>query len=188
MAAHVLALGPQAWQAAQTTWQHATAAAESAALYWAVAPQECKESIAFTLNVCGGIRPVRHTPGFGPLALARGWGLIGFLVGVLFCMHFEALLTRLEIMGQRLQMARRPPQAAAPPGLPPLPLWDGAVRERLVLVQDANQRLVLQRLAEDGEAALRLIAVATGASRRTVLAKVLGENFVERHANEWGLI
>ena len=55
-------------------------------------------------------------------------------------------------------------------------------------MQDANQRLVLQRLAEDGEAALRLITVASGASRRTVLAKVLGENFVERHATEWGLI
>ena len=188
MAANLITLGPRLWDAAQGIWGAACAAADRSAQWWAGAPKECKDAIVFTTNLCAGYEPVKFTPGFGPLGLGWGWGLVGFLLGILACAHFWNFVARMEQLGNRVlqvRLAAVPP--LPPPGLPLQPLWHQAVRDALVHAVDPNRRIVLQRLLDDGDAALQLMAASAGVSRRIALSRVLGEVILLAHGAEWGL-
>ena len=59
--------------------------AVSSAVWWAASlPPTCKESLTHAALTCSGATPRYFTPGFGPLALAWGWLLLGILLGLLF--------------------------------------------------------------------------------------------------------
>ena len=59
--------------------------AASSAVWWAASlPPTCRETLAHAALTCSGATPRYFTPGFGPLALASGWLLLGVLLGLLF--------------------------------------------------------------------------------------------------------
>ena len=59
--------------------------AASSAVWWAAFwPPTCRESLTHAAFTCSGATPRYFTPGFGPLALASGWLLLGVLLGLLF--------------------------------------------------------------------------------------------------------
>ena len=182
-----------AWPAAQQVWALASNAAKSAALAWEASTAKCKGAIAHSAyhlaTVCGGFEeeaPTRFTPGFGPLGLAWGWCLVGVLLGLLLGLNFWDIFTRLEQIAQRIEGVRRA-GADAPPGLRPMPPWHGMVRDALAVAAEGPRRLVLLRLADEGDAALEFLAAAASVSKRTALARILGEHVVQVNAVAWRL-
>ena len=55
-------------------------------------PPTCRESLTHAALTCSGVTPRYFTPGFGPLALAWGWLLLGVLLGLLFRRAAAALV------------------------------------------------------------------------------------------------
>ena len=179
-------------------WTYAGEAARQAALTWAAASGRCKGALTYSayhvLTTCGGYQddaPTQFTPGFGPFALAWGWCLVGVVLGVLLGLHFWDFLARLEHFAQRLERIRRvaaavPQLYGAPPGLMAMPPWHSAVQNALLMAH-GPQRVVLQRLLDDGEPALDFLAAVAGVPRRNALARLLGEQLVQAQAAAWGL-
>ena len=130
-----------------------------------------------TLSTSAGgfLPPSRFTPGFGPIALAWGWCLVGLLCGLL-CgllvgLYFEQLSRRAAGMAHVLgRMA-----FSAPPGLSAMPPWHQAVVAELARAGQGPRRVLLQRLCDDGDAALDLLAAAGGVTRLEALARILGD-------------
>jgi hypothetical protein len=188
--AGLAAIAPNVLEAGLWAWDQASQASERAAAAWAAAPPDCKNAIIFAGNTCLGYKPILFSPGFGPLALGWGWGLVGFLIGVMCGLHFWAFLDRLDRLVGRLDAAMRANRqdgAGAAPGLQQMPPWHGAVDLALGMATDANRRILLQRLRDEGEPALQFLAASTGVSRRRALETLLGAAVVQRHANEWQL-
>ena len=181
-----------AWAAAGGTWTFVSDSARAATVAWAASTGKCKGAITHALyhvsTVCGGYAeeaPAQFTPGFGPLALAWGWLLIGVMLGVLLALNFWDLVARLEQFAQLIDRVRLA-VGAAPPGLHAMPLWHAAVRTALYAAE-GPRRTVLQRLADDGDAALDLLAAGRGVSRRAALEHVLGVQTVQINAVAWRL-
>jgi hypothetical protein len=159
-----------AW--ALNVWSQASVAAAHASVIWAQASPDCRSATLLATNICLGVTPLSVvTPGLGPLSLGWGWALIGFLVGILAGLHFWELVARLEPLlsfvfrhsrGLALPAEQRPP-------------WHVAVQSALLQTGDVHRRIVLQRLLDDGNAALDLLAAHAGVSRRTALSRLLGE-------------
>ena len=189
-----VSIGPRIVEYGGQAWEQATQAADTAAVYWAAAPRECKDALIFAGNICGGIKPLRYlSPGFGPLALAWGWLLVGVLIGLLLGLHFWDIIAGLEKFAQRVETvrtaARNPlPHMRPPPGLHLLPAWHAAACNALAVVPEGPQKVVLRRLVEDGDAALELLVASAGVSRRAALARVLGEHIVAANAHQWDLL
>ena len=181
---NVIGAAPQAWAVGQQVWASLSTAAVAASALWATASMDCKSAIVFATNTCvGGRPPVAFTPGFGPIALGWGWLLVGVCIGVLVGLHFWTFVDR--TLGAAIRFPS--PQRNTAPGLQIIPPWHEAVREALVATNDAHRRIVLQRLLEDGDAALDMLAAGGGMSRRSALARMVGENVVQANALAWGL-
>ena len=111
--------------------------AASSALWWAASlPATCRESLAHAALTCSVATPRYFTPGFGPLALAWGWLLLGVLLGLLFRRAAAALVA---MAGGYLTM-----QAAGS--------WEALLREHLARTRDPHRQAVLQYLLEGGVA------------------------------------
>ena len=169
---------------------YASLSASRAATALLAASGPCKGAIAYAIYECGGyVPPPRYTPGFGPFSLAWGWCLLGALCGLLLGLNFEHVAQRIERLLHLWQrclccLSRAP---AAPPGLRLMPPWHSAVSSELLAAGLGPWRTILQRLSDDGDAALDLLAAAGGVTRREALARVLGEPTVRAHAGAWGL-
>ena len=179
-------------------------AARHATVAWATSSSKCRAAVAFSaqhvLSTCGGFAdelPAAFTPGFGPFALAWGWILVGMVLGILLGLHFWDFLARLEQFWQRIDRIRRLAAVAAvaaadaevggAPGLAAIPPWLDAARNAFLVAQ-GPQRIILQRLVEEGDPALQLLAAAMGGvSRRAALERVLGHQVVQAHAHAWRL-
>ena len=59
-----------------------------------------------------------------------------------------------------------------------LPLWDPAAVAAIASAGNGPERVFLQRLVDDGDAALQMLALCTGVAPRETLARVLGQGFV----------
>ena len=68
-----------------------------------------------------------------------------------------------------------------------MPPWHQAACDALRFAPEGPQRIVLQRLVEDGEPALDFLVSSTGIPRRAALARALGEHMVATHAAQWQL-
>ena len=179
------------WDFLRQAWHYAGEAAVQASGAWATVNGPCRGAVVFStyqvLSSCMGYEPpVQYTRGFGPFALAWGWCLVGLTIGFLIGLNFWDLLGRLEQVPQRLDRVRRR-FIAPPPGLQVGPPWQHAIRDALAVAIDVNHRIVLQRLLDDGDAALQLLAASTGVSKRAALVRVLGEHVVQANALAWGL-
>ena len=199
--AALVSLGPRISDFATQAWYQASVASAQASVYWAAAPRVCKDALIFSGNICAGYEPMQYySSGFGPFPLAWGWLLVGVLVGFLVGLHLWDLLAGLERFSQRgyFEGVRAQSLAACPmrgaPGLhlPPsapapqsTPLWHQAACNALAVAPEGPQRNVLRRLVEDGEAALEMLVAATGVTKRTALARVLGESVVSNNALQW---
>ena len=179
------------WQTAQSFWGHASRAAARASLAWMASSAECKgailASLHYTTSVCGGQEPpVQHTPGFGPLALAWGWGLLGVLVGFVLALHFPLIMSIVE---RPVRWYRSLGSSAAPPapGLAVMQPWHRTAQAELQTAPGGPRRIILQRLVDEGDAALELLAAMGGVSKRDALARVLGDAVVRTNALAWGL-
>ena len=190
--------GGWSWRVLKGVWQYAGQAATQAGLSWFAASAKCKGAIVFSayhvFHTCGGYEaPVQYTPGFGPFALAWGWSLISLVLGILFgitlCAHFWTFVARIEQLCQKVQQIRTQvgSDIFAPPGLSLLPPWHQAVQNALSMAADGNRRIILQRLAEDGDAALDLLAASYGVTKRDALTRILGDHVVRPNAAAWGL-
>ena len=101
--------------------------AASSAVWWAASlPPTCRESLAHAALPCSGAIPRYFTPGFGPLALAWGWLLLGVLLGLLFRRAAAALVA---LAGGRA------PQCAPCS-------WEALLRELAAPTQDPNRHEV----------------------------------------------
>ena len=80
--AGLAAISPNVLEAGLCAWDQASQASERAAAAWAAAPPDCKNAIIFGGNTCLGYKLILFSPGFGPLALGWGGGLVGFLIRV----------------------------------------------------------------------------------------------------------
>jgi len=172
-------------------WGFARQAAAEAAVTLAASSAQCKgaiiHSVYHSLQVCGGYEaPVRFTPGFGPLALAWGWCIMGILLGFLLGLHFQDVVVKLESLVKCIQRVQRG-GPLAPPGLSPMPGWHWAVEAELRVAPEGPRRIILQRLVDEGDAALDLLAAAGGVTRRDALARVLGEQTVRSNVAAWRL-
>jgi hypothetical protein len=157
---------------ALNAWSQASVAAAHASVIWSQATPDCRSATLLATNICLGVTPLSVvTPGLGPLSLGWGWALIGFIIGILTGLHFWDLVARLEPLfvfvfrlsrGPSLLAAQRPP-------------WHVAVQSALLQTSDVHRRIVLQRLLDDGNAALDLLAAHAGVSRRAALSRLLGE-------------
>ena len=171
---------------AARAWDAASAASSHAAGAWQASSAGCRGAMAHAVAECGGFSlPVaQYTPGFGPIALAWGWCLVGVLCGLLIGLCFEQVAHRAASLAAgwgRLAQA-----VAGPPGLAAMPPWHQTVRGELAAAA-GPRRVILQRLSDDGEAALDLLAAAGGVTRRDALARVLGVAAVRANAAAWGL-
>ncbi|CAK0892570.1 unnamed protein product, partial [Prorocentrum cordatum] len=98
---------------------------------WLASSAGCRGPMAHAVAECGGFPlPVaQYTPGFEPIALAWGWGLLGVLCGVLVGLYFEPLAHRAASL---VAGRGRPAQAVTgPPGLTAMPPWRPTVRGEL---------------------------------------------------------
>ena len=184
------AAAPYLHELAVASWGHAGTAAASAWAGWQAATGKCKGAIVHATYACAGLeQPASYSRGFGPFALGWGWLLVGMALGILCGLHFWNFVARLEQFIARLQDVREQARIAqlAAPGLALIPPWHGAVRDALQAAQDEPRRTVLRRLCEDGDAALELLAASSGATKRAVLARLLGENLVQTNALAWRL-
>ena len=176
----VLSTGAQLWQGTVAAWNVATAAAVRGSALWIVAEQDCRQAVIMAANSLVGYVVPRFCPGFGPFSLGWGWLLVGFVAGWLASLHSEALLSVLERLPEMaLNLVRRRRLRRAP--------WHQAVEIALAQTRDGPRRVVLQKLADDGDSALQLLAASAGVSTRTALARVLGEGVVHNNAAQWGL-
>jgi hypothetical protein len=171
-AAAVLVLAEKVWPLAVRFWEGSTAAAAHASIHWASVAPDCRSATIMAMNVCLGMTPAPGTPGFAHLSLGWGWGLVGFLLGLLLSPH-------LLLLCRRLHGAAIPTVGTAP--------WQNAVITALAQTSEHHRRIVLQRLIDDGDEALQLLAASAGVSRRAALARVLGESVVTSHAAAWGV-
>ena len=171
---------------AARAWDAASAAAALATKGWLASSSGCRGAVAHAVAECGGFTlPVaQYTPGFGPIALGWGWYLVGVLSGLLIGLYFEQIAHRAASLAAGL--GRQAQAAAGPPGLTAMPPWHQTVRGELAAAT-GPRRVILQRLSDDGEAALDLLAAAGGVTRRDALARVLGEGVVGANAAAWGL-
>ena len=169
------------WQAAVEIWRAATRAARDASHFWAYLPSDCKHAAVFTASTCAGFSPAKYVPGLGPLSLAWGWLLIGVLLGLCFwdlAHAVESLVARMGQLRDHYRVAR---------GQARRPLWHPAAAAALAMAGNGPERVFLQRLVDDGDAALQMLALCTGVAPREALARVLGREFVATHAASWGL-
>eukprot|EP00439_Symbiodinium_sp_Y106_P052263 s6992_g7.t1 len=122
--------------------------AASSAVWWAASlPPTCRESMAHAALTCSGATPRYFTPGFGPLALAWGWLLLGVLLGLLSRRAAEAIVG--------LTSGRQ---------LPHTPWsWEALLRELSARTQDPSRHEVLQYLLQRGEAALVELSIGAHA-------------------------
>ena len=120
--------------------------AASSAVWWAASlPPTCRESLTHAALTCSGATPRYFTPGFGPLALAWGWLLLGVLLGLLFRRAAAALVA----------LAGGHAPQCAPCS------WEALLRELAARTEDPNRHEVLQYLLQGGEAAVRDLSQAT---------------------------
>ena len=103
--------------------------------------------MAHAALTCSGATPRYFTPGFGPLALAWGWLLLGVLLGLLSRRAAEAIVG--------LTSGRQ---------LPHTPWsWEALLRELSARTQDPSRHEVLQYLLQRGEAALVELSIGAHA-------------------------
>ena len=95
---------------------------------------------------CSGATPRYFTPGFGPLALAWRWLLLGVLLGLLFRRAAAALVAKAG--GYQTMQATGS--------------WEALLREHLACTRDPHREAVLQYLLEGGDAALHEVSGASG--------------------------
>ena len=134
--------------------------AASSALWWAVSlPATCRESLAHAALTCSGATPRYFTPGFGPLALAWGWLLLGVLLGLLGGRAAAALVA---MAGGYQTM-----QATGS--------WEALLREHLARTRDPHRQAVLQYLLEGGDAALHEVSGASGRTPAALMAHLLAD-------------
>ena len=181
------------WAAVGQVWKAASDAAKTATVAWAASTADCKAAISHAtyhvVGACGvfGAQSVpQMTPGFGPFSLGWGWCLLGVLFGFLLGLNFWEFVQRAEKIIQWMERARRGLLLTAP-GLNVMPPWHAVVQTELRTVADGPRKIVLQRLAEEGDSALDLLAAAGGISKRDALARVIGVQVVHANAVAWRL-
>ena len=157
------------WQAAAEAWRTAARAARDASLYWAYMPSDCKHAVLFTASTCVGSSPAKYVPGIGPFSLAWGWLLIGMLLGLCFWDLVQAV----ERLGARWMQLRDQHHEARRRAH--LPLWHPAAVAALASAGNGPERVFLQRLVDDGDAALQMLALCTGWHRAKRLPAFLGK-------------
>ena len=150
---------PQLWEGAVKAWNAAQAAANHASTFWIAADKDCKNAVILATNTCLGYVPERYAAGFGPFCLAWGWMLMGFLIGWLASLHVPSLTALWRPIYARLMARQRP--------------WHHAVQSALLQAADGPRKLVLQRLLDDGDDALQLLAANSGVSPGVMLGRVL---------------
>ena len=132
--------------------------AASSAVWWAASlPPTCRESLAHAALTCSGATPRYFTPGFGPLALAWGWLLLGVLLGLLFR---RAVATMAALAGGHTA-------ESAPCS------WEALLRELSARTQDPHRHEVLHYLLQGGEAAARELSQASHCTPAALLARLL---------------
>ena len=137
--------------------------AASSAVWWAASlPPTCRESLAHAALTCSGATPRYFTPGFGPLALAWGWLLLGVLLGLLFRRAAAALVA----------LAGGHAPQCAPCS------WEALLRELAARTEDPNRHEVLQYLLQGGEAAVRDLSQATNRTPTALMAHLLTDSTV----------
>ena len=175
----LVAAGPAIWDGAAKVWDIAQKSAAHASTFWAGAGEDCRHAIITSTSVCFGYSPARYSPGFRPFSLAWGWMMFGFVTGWLFALHSETLA---KIAGQMLVNVWNHRRSC------PRPAWHSAVEAALAMqTAEGPRRLVLQRLLDDGDHALQLMAATAGVSPRVALGRALGDNLVQNNAAHWGL-
>ena len=100
------------------------------------------------------------TPGFGPLALARGWLLLGILLGLLFR---RAAATMVALAGGH-------PADGAPHS------WEALLHELSARTRDPHRHEVLHYLLQGGEAAVRELSQATNRTPAALIAHLLNDS------------
>ena len=137
--------------------------AASSAVWWAASlPPTCRESLTHAALTCSGATPRYFTPGFGPLALAWGWLLLGVLLGLLFRRAAAALVA----------LAGGHAPQCAPCS------WEALLRELAARTEDPNRHEVLQYLLQGGEAAVRDLSQATNRTPTALMAHLLTDSTV----------
>ena len=117
---------------------------------------------------------------------------MGVLLGILMALHFPLFMSVLDQFTRwyrALGSAPAVPAAAASPapGLSPMQPWHHAAQMELRAAPSGPRRVLLQRLVDEGDAALELLAAAYSVSKRDALARVLGEHVVRINAAAWGM-
>jgi hypothetical protein len=162
-----------------------------AASWYITLPGDCRASISHAAATCFGTPP-RYFPAWGWVAIGI---LLGFWMGVaVACLALRDFRRDVAVVQPEVARPEHLPQHTAQqlprplsPGLRPIPLWHAAAREALRVATDAPRRLVLQKLYDEGDAALDLLAIAGGISRREALGRILGTEIVMNNAVAWRL-
>ena len=145
-------------------WSNHAGAAWTAAKLWtgdgftylATLPRTCVLATAHAAMVCAWEPPTCTIPGFGPLAIAWGWLVLGVLLGVLLAILFMYCTGRVRVY---------PAAAAVLPAL-----------ANLAAPQQQPAEQILDYILAGGRPALAELASATGMTEAVFLQRVFGAN------------